>query len=131
LLERRTIENDIVVIALEGEVDIYIATEFKRVLLDSLVEGHVRIVIDTTKVGFMDSSALSALISGERRLREKGFSLHVVGQSEVVRLLSITGLDRVFPIFPTLQEAIEAVAAQGPTGGPNAPGARRTAARPA
>jgi len=112
-LESEVRDDGIVVLTLEGEVDIYTATEFKGALLDAIAEGHLRIVIDMTAVSFMDSTGLSTLISGEHRLREKGFSLVIVASPRVARLLVMTGLDCVFARFPTLDEAIDAVSRQG------------------
>jgi anti-sigma B factor antagonist len=99
----------VVVVDLEGEVDIYTAAEFKHVLLGAIEEGFVRIVIDATKVSFMDSTALGVFVSGERRLRPRG-SLIVACGEDTGRLFEITGLDRVFSIFRDRDEACRAAA---------------------
>jgi anti-sigma B factor antagonist len=101
----------VVVVDLEGEVDIYTAAEFKHVLLGVIEEGFVRVVIDATKVTFMDSTALGVFVSGERRLRPRG-SLIIACGEDTGRLFEITGLDRVFSIFRARDDARRAAAAR-------------------
>lgn len=50
-------------------------------------------------VPFLDSSGLGVLVAGHRRSRERGGELAIVcAEGPVMRVLAITGLDRVFPI---------------------------------
>jgi anti-sigma B factor antagonist len=57
-------------------------------------------------VGFIDSSGLGVLVGALRRAREAQGDLRIVSAREtVVKIFRITGLDRVFPVFPTLDEA--------------------------
>jgi anti-sigma B factor antagonist len=99
----------VVVVDVEGEVDIYSAAEFKIALFWVIDEGFVRIVIDATRVLFMDSTALGVFVSGERRLRPRG-SLIIACGEDTGRLLEITGLDRVFSVFRDRDEACRAAA---------------------
>ena len=47
---------------------------------------------------FIDSTALSVMVSAHKRLRRHGHALSVVGGPAVQRVLGITGLDRVFQV---------------------------------
>ena len=67
-LERPT--NDVAVVILAGEVDLYTAPRFREVLLQTIDEGAVRVVIDLTDVSFIDSTALGVLVSGGKRLQQ-------------------------------------------------------------
>ena len=69
--------DNVTILDLEGEIDIYTATDFKEALLESIAGGARQVIVDATKVTFMDSSALSVLISGEQRLHSLGGSLAV------------------------------------------------------
>lgn len=54
----------------------------------------------------MDSSGLAALISGLRRTKEHGGALVLLSPtSSVRRVLTVTGLDRVFDIYDSLEKA--------------------------
>jgi anti-sigma B factor antagonist len=67
------------------------------------------VVADLSGVPFIDSSGLGVLIGALRRAREAGGELRVVsGDDAVVKILRITGLDRVLPLFSSLDEAVGA-----------------------
>ena len=99
------------VIVLEGEVDIYTAPRFKESMLELLDAGVQKLVVDLSGVTFIDSTALGVLIGGLRRLRDAGGEMAlVVTTSPVERVLTITGLDKVFTIHDTRAAALAALA---------------------
>jgi anti-sigma B factor antagonist len=72
-------------------------------------DGCPVVVADLSGVPFIDSSGLGVLIGALRRAREAGGELRVVsGDDAVVKILRITGLDRVLPLFSSLDEAVGA-----------------------
>ena len=98
------------VIVLAGEVDIYTAPRFKESMLEVLDAGVNKLVIDLSGVTFIDSTALGVLIGGLRRLRDSGGEMAlVVTTSPVERVLTITGLDKVFTIRDTRAAAFAAL----------------------
>ncbi len=104
---RETLSADhVTILDLEGEIDIFTATEFKEALLQSLAGGARRVVVDATKVTFMDSSGLSVLIVAERRLRRLGGSLAVACSHNVERLLRVAGLDALFTLTADRDRAL-------------------------
>ena len=103
--------ESVAVIALSGEVDIYTAPRFKERMLELLDSGVTDLVVDLTQVSFIDSTALGVLIGGVRRVNSSGGSMALVVTSRPVqRVLSITGLDRVFSIHATREAAFKALA---------------------
>ena len=100
------------VIALEGEVDIYSAPQFKEALLAGIDDGATSIIVDLGLVTFIDSTALGVLVSGAKRVRPRNGRLDIVCADEnITRIFEITGLDRIFGIFRTRDEALKASAA--------------------
>ena len=98
--------GDVTVVSVKGEVDLYTAPSLKERIADLVGAGRVRIAVDLTGVEFMDSTGLGVLIGGLKRSKEAGGSLALVGPREpVVKVLSITGLDKVFPIHETVEQA--------------------------
>ena len=96
------------VIALTGEVDLYTAPELKSQMLDLIANGATDVVVDFTNTSFIDSTTLGVLVSGVKRLREKGGTLSIVcSDRNITKIFEITGLDRVFTIYPTRAEALE------------------------
>jgi anti-sigma B factor antagonist len=99
------------VIVLVGEVDIYTAPRFKECMLELLDEGVEKLLVDLSGVTFIDSTALGVLIGGLRRVHDaEGAMALVVATSAVERVLTITGLDRVFKICASRAAAVEALA---------------------
>ena len=99
------------VVALSGELDIYTAPQFKECMLEILDAGVDRLVVDLSDVTFIDSTALGVLIGGVRRVHTAGGAMALVVTSRAVeRVLSITGLDRVFTIHATRAAAFESLA---------------------
>jgi anti-sigma B factor antagonist len=99
------------IVAVSGEVDIFTSPRFKECMLELLDAGLNRLVIDLSGVTFIDSTALGVLIGGVRRVNTAGGAMTLVVTSRAVeRVLSITGLDRVFTIHATRAAALESLA---------------------
>jgi anti-sigma B factor antagonist len=100
--------DDVAVVVLAGEVDLYTAPRFKDVLLQAIDDGALRVVVDLAGVTFIDSTALGVLVSGGKRLNRRSGSLAIGCPDEKIRrILEITGLDTVFGVYPTREEALE------------------------
>ncbi|MDP2233737.1 MAG: STAS domain-containing protein [Actinomycetota bacterium] len=96
------------VITLVGEVDVYTAPQLKERLVESIEGGCVNILVDLEQVGFIDSSGLGVLVGGLRRVKENSGAIRLVCSREnILKIFRITGLDKVFPIFDTLERALE------------------------
>jgi anti-sigma B factor antagonist len=95
------------VISLTGEVDLYTAPEFKQQLLDVIGEGGKDVVVDFSDTTFIDSTTLGVLVGGVKRLRAQEGRLSLVcSDRNITKIFEITGLDRVFEIYPTRDEAL-------------------------
>jgi anti-sigma B factor antagonist len=98
------------VIALSGEVDLYTAPEFKQQLLDVIGNGAVNVIVDFSNTTFIDSTTLGVLVGGVKRLRPNDGQLSLVcSDRNITKIFEITGLDRVFTIYPTREEAVSAL----------------------
>lgn len=92
-----------------GEVDIYTSPALKSALAAAAADGCSTLIVDLNGVGFIDSSGLGVLVGALRRAREAGGDLRVVSVQEgIARILRITGLDHVFVLRATLDEALGA-----------------------
>jgi anti-sigma B factor antagonist len=101
------VDESTYVIALAGEVDLYTAPEFKQQLLDVIGKGGKDVVVDFSDTTFIDSTTLGVLVGGVKRLRAQDGRLSLVCSDRNIRkIFEITGLDRVFTIYPTRDEAL-------------------------
>jgi anti-sigma B factor antagonist len=96
----------------EGEIHVSTAPEFSERLNAAIAEGKTALVLDFTRVEFIDSTGLSVLLNGLRRLTRRDGALSVVCTNPtVLRLFEITRLDSTFDIVGTREEALAHVAA--------------------
>ena len=111
--------EDVVVVVVEGEHDIYTAPTLRERLDEALARGG-GVVIDLTTATFVDSSVLGALLDARRRALEAGQGFVVsIGEAVepgVQRILDITGLVPVLPVLRGRDEAIEAARTNGSAG---------------
>ena len=106
------IDADTHVIELGGEIDLYTAPEFKERMVQVIEDGKKQVIVDLSKATFIDSTTLGVLVGGVKRLRPAGGSLTLVcTDPNICKIFEITGLDRVFPIHGTREEALAAVSA--------------------
>jgi anti-sigma B factor antagonist len=102
-------EGDWTVLEVGGEVDVYTAPKLREKLVELVGEGHYQIVVDMTKVEFLDSTGLGVLVGGLKRVRSHDGSLALVcSQERILKIFRITGLTKVFPIHDSLEEALQA-----------------------
>ncbi|MGH2530000.1 MAG: STAS domain-containing protein [Actinomycetota bacterium] len=107
-LESRN-ENGWDVLQVRGEVDLYTSPQLRDGITELLDQGANRIVIDLSGIEFMDSTGLGVLVVGLKRAKERNgeFAL-VCREGSVQKILSITGLDRVFSIHGSVAEVTRA-----------------------
>jgi anti-sigma B factor antagonist len=106
------------VISLAGEVDLYTAPEFKQQLLDVIAKGAKHVVVDFSDTTFIDSTTLGVLVGGVKRLRTNDGQLSLVcSDRNITKIFEITGLDRVFTIYPSRDEAVAALSSSGAPAG--------------
>jgi anti-sigma B factor antagonist len=111
------------VVAAPEQIDITSADGLRAALLDFATRGKGTLVVDMTRTQFCDTSALHALVGARKRAQADGGDvLLVITGAAVLRIFAITGLDRIFASFTSLDEALaQAHAATGgePRGTPH------------
>jgi len=87
------------VVRAAGELDVNTAPELREQLTRLIGEDSRRIVVDLSEVSFVDSTALSVLVSALKRLRQADGDLELAAPNPSVRrVFEITGLTRLFTI---------------------------------
>jgi anti-sigma B factor antagonist len=98
--------------ALRGEVDSLTAPRLGRQLIRVTDEGRTRVVVDLSRVTFIDSTGLSVLLNGLRQLTSRqGRLLLVCPSTRVLRPFEIAGLTERLDIFRSREEALGQLAA--------------------
>src|SRR5437764_11517455 len=96
------------VVTLRGEIDVYTAPRLRQTLIDLVEGGATDIVVDMEKVDFLDSTGLGVLVGGLKRVKDREGTMKLVAtQDRILKIFDITGLSKVFPIFGSLDKALE------------------------
>lgn len=96
------------VVRLAGELDLYNAHEVREVLLDESGKAPERLVVELSRVTFVDSTALGVLIEARAKLPNKRAFLVASPRQETRRALEVSGLDRHFGVYDSVDEALGA-----------------------
>lgn len=95
------------VVAARGEVDVTSAAILEDALDAQFEAGSRSVVVDFLGVTFLDSTGLNALVRAHRRCASAAGRLGLVmADPQLLRLLAITGLDRLIPTFATVEDAL-------------------------
>lgn len=101
--------RDCAVLRITGEIDVYTAPELRERVVHLIDNGTRHLIIDLSQVTFLDSTGLGALVGSLKRLRTHGGSLKLVTSTErVMEIFRITGLNRAFALYPSVDDAMNA-----------------------
>jgi anti-sigma B factor antagonist len=94
-----TEEGRTLTLAGRGEIDFATLDTLTSELDKASREDIDDVIVDLRKVTYIDSSGLGVLVGAHRRLKAEGRSLVLrIADPEMIKLLTITGLDQVFAI---------------------------------
>ena len=94
----------------EAKLTSGVAPELKAEIVMLHHEDFKNIIVDLTEVQYCDSSGLSALLVGYRLCRDASGTYVLAGLQEHVRkLISISQLDAMLNVVPTLNEGVDLI----------------------
>ncbi len=86
-------------VSLKGEVDIYTANKLKETLIDMVAERPQDILIDASRLEYIDSTGLGVLIGALKRLKQHEKDIYIKDvKLNVKKIFKITGLDKIFKV---------------------------------
>ncbi len=103
---------DVIVVRVAGEVDMSHEEELRGELRKAVAADAKGIVVDLTECEFIDSTGIRALLLSREAQNSDDESEHLAvsaSSEQILRILSVMGLDRVIPIRPTTEEAASAI----------------------
>lgn len=99
--------GQVAVVTLPAEIDVTNAGPIREELLAVLNQGAVLLVADMSKTDFCDSSGVSALVRAFRHAATSATALRlVVTTPAVLRVLSITGVDRLVDVYSSVAASL-------------------------
>lgn len=103
----RTEHDDTIVLSPVGEFDLSNLDVLRSTFLDAATPETNRIVIDLSGTTYVDSMAIGTMLAVARRANAWGGWVRLVGpRPNVRRVLHMTGLDKVFAMYDTVDEAL-------------------------
>lgn len=102
------------VAVLPAEIDISNADRVAGELFAAIKPGVRVVIVDMTLITFCDSSGVRAIAQAHDRAQAQGADLRLVTAAPgVLRVLAVTGLDAVVPVYPRLDDALAAAPGDG------------------
>jgi anti-anti-sigma factor len=102
-------QDGIAVLAVGGDVDLATVPALETAIDEALVSKPTGLVIDLSEVGFLASAGLQALVATHSNVRESAQFAVVANSAATSRPIQLTGLDQIFELYPTLDEALAAL----------------------
>jgi anti-sigma B factor antagonist len=97
------------IVSTPDEIDVTNSDELRLALLAASADDAPVVVADLSATSFCDSTALGVLVRAAKQLTSNGAQLRLVAQAApVLRILTLTGVDTVLPVYATLPEALAA-----------------------
>lgn len=103
------LKKGILIVRLEGEIDVHVADDFRKVLDDELIKNQVKnILLNLADVTFIDSSGLGVILGRYKKINVLGGKIFVSNiQPQVQRIFELSGLLRIMKLFDSEKEALD------------------------
>ena len=102
-----SLSNWLSLVSVSGALDLYTCERLQRSIDEAASVGADTVLVDLSGVGFIDSTALGVIVQETKRLEGRGVVLALVTDDpRTLRVLEVTGLDRVMRRHATLHDAL-------------------------
>lgn len=106
-IQSRQADNGVTVVAPTGRLDVAGAPTLKEAISEALKSGEPRVVLDMEGISFVDSTGLGSVIAALKQIRSSKGDLRLAAPNQQVRVvLELTTLDRVFPYYSSVEDAL-------------------------
>jgi stage II sporulation protein AA (anti-sigma F factor antagonist) len=114
--ERINKDNNTVVIRVDGNLDETTTNYMFECVKDELETNVRNVVLNLANVGYVSSVGLGELVRAKSRATKVGGTIYLCDiNSPVLEVLSLVSFDKLFNIYPTEVEVMEAIAAKAAT----------------
>jgi anti-sigma B factor antagonist len=106
-LSVRVHDPDSVLITVQGDTDLHVASRLEDALIAAASMSASRIVVDLTEATLFDSSAIHALLVGRSAAGRDTEVAVVCANPSVLQVLEIAGIPELVPIHPAIPHATD------------------------
>lgn len=108
------------VVTMPTEIDLTNSASLDDLLAGVAAQSPATITVDLTGTSFCDSAGINVLVRAHHLAAGNGGELRIaLGESPVARIIQLVGLDQIMPIYPDVQQSLEA---PGPKNAPRSRG---------
>ncbi len=98
------------VVKIHGDFDLQLA-DYCRREIDQNLQDAKNILFDLTDISFIDSSGLGVILGRYRKVKDiKGNVVIANSDSKIVKLLNLSGITRLIPVYPNKAQALNFLA---------------------
>lgn len=95
--------NGIVIIKFEGEFSVFFQDEIEKGIFEKIEQGASKIILDFTKVNYLDSSGISIIVTSAQKARSK---VAIAGaQANVKYVLELAEIEELITYYENVDEA--------------------------
>lgn len=100
-------QDEVVIITVKGEIDLYNAKKLSDALEGAHQEGVKNVIIDVENVSYIDSTGIGALIKGKKIFKTAGGDVKLAAVQESIQdVFNRTKLDSIFQYHDTIAAAV-------------------------
>ncbi len=112
-----SVDHDCLIMAVEGDLDVSRVPGLRSTVQHRIDDGWTRFVVDLRPCTFIDSAGFGFLVGCRRRARQLGGGLEIVAtEPDLLRVLALAELDRIFELHGSVEDAVaRLVASTGDT----------------
>src|SRR5262245_42320790 len=100
--------GDVLVLAVQGSLDVITSPELEKKVQELIDSGERRLVFDLSKLDYISSAGLRAVMLGVKQMTEAGGHIRFCGLSKQVRqVFDIAGLSFRLALYAALDDALE------------------------
>ncbi len=98
--------NGMAVVTTPAEIDISNASQLRAALVTATHSAAKIVVVDMSGTEYCDSTGLNVLVRARKKAEQAGIQLRLVVQGNAVqRMLTVTGVSGLFPVYADLDQA--------------------------
>ncbi|MGG6269881.1 STAS domain-containing protein [Leptolyngbya sp. AN03gr2] len=106
---REVRDNTYQLFRLVGQLDAFSEPTFRKVLTKCVEEGPKNVILDLSKIDFVDSSGLGALVQVAKKAQQAEGTLQIVTNARVTQTVKLVRLEQFLALQPSVDQAIENV----------------------
>lgn len=101
-------KNDSILIKVSGRMDANTSADFEAVCEKWFEKGETKLIMDCDGLEYLSSAGLRSILCVGKKVKSQAGELRLCNLNGMVEeVMSISGFDTVFPIFDTLEAALE------------------------